>query len=129
MDQLNLKTIPDDDLLSLFRSVYTETNRRNRLGYKLPIGTYQIGTDIPAGSYRVDLCDFNDDKGFIEIKLFSCEDISKGSPHCRYEYDLSKTCPVIGKVVLAKGDRISVGMWYCSSGYLVLKKFIGLERV
>ena len=95
----DLTAMSYDDLISLSRQLTAEImSRPEWKEVKVQSGIYEIGTDIPEGSYSIE-CD-NKNHSIIEIKK-----PGKGNP---VFYKLISSGESIGKVTLEAGNTIDI---------------------
>lgn len=102
--EIKLDAMSDAELLALNRRVQTRLFSEKLVnGVKVPEGVYSVGTDIPEGSYRVEMI-HNSEYDACVIDVYDAAGTetyftSLGFPGSSYE---------IGKLTIRSGDSISI---------------------
>lgn len=106
---VDLSSMSYDELVSLNSKLFAEIISRPEFKeVTVPTGTYNVGEDIPAGTYSLGLA--NGTFGsMIQINGF------QGS------YAVTSTDQTVGKVVLKEGDSVEISM-----GSIIFKPYVGL---
>ncbi len=113
--QSDIKSLSDDDLLSLNNAIISELFARGKSAL-IPIGEYIVGNHIPAGEYSVELIK-NEILSMAMIMIYSNESDSS----LENIITLSEDVPVVGRLVLKDGKRVVI-----SAGNITMRALNGV---
>lgn len=91
----------------IYERVGSSENNDNSTSSSLaiPSGVYVAGEDFPAGTYRIEL---ENEKNTGVIVLYENMEDTKRAFSYLYEYSMTKSSPVVGKMIIEPGNVLDV---------------------
>lgn len=102
--QIDLKSLSDEALFQLGVDFSKEWMARNKI-VSIPMGTYRVGMNLPAGEYEVR---WNGSGHFKMTNITVYKDDEIDFMNVETAHSLTESSPKIGRLVLKSGNTLSI---------------------